>query len=125
MADDDKKTEVAKPADTPTMRQDASTGEMVPVGGSEGQAPAGDSKKPTMQIKVYAPFKVYFEGEGYSISGINETGPFDILPHHHNFLCMLVPGEVVITTPFDVKRIKVTRALMHVKAEKVTVFVDI
>ena len=124
MADDDKKTETAKPADAPAMRQDASTGEMVPVGGEE-QAPASDGKKPTMQIKVYAPFKMYFEGEGYSISGINETGPFDILPHHHNFLCMLVPGEVVITTPFDVKRIKVTRALMHVKAEKVTVFVDI
>ncbi len=126
MADDEKKAE-EKPTDAPAMRQDASTGEMVPVGGSgeEDRQPAGDSKKPVMQIKVYAPFKVYFEGEGYSISGINETGPFDILPHHHNFLCMLVPGEVVITTPFDVKRIKVTRALMHVKAEKVTVFVDI
>ena len=78
-----------------------------------------------MAIKVYAPFQIYFDGEGYSISGVNETGPFDILPHHHNFLCMLVPCELIIKTPYDTKRIKISRALMHVKAEKVTVFVDV
>lgn len=126
MAGDDKKTE-EKPAEAPAMRQDASTGEMTAVaGGGQGQEVSADAaKKGLMQIKVYAPFKVYFDGEGSSISGVNETGPFDILPHHHNFLCMLVPCELVIVTPFDVKRIKVTHALMHVKAEKVTVFVDI
>lgn len=125
MADDDKKAE-EKPAAAPEMRQDASTGEVVPVGGGEDQtAASGDSKKPLMKIKVYAPFKVYYDGEGTSISGMNETGPFDILPHHHNFLCMLVPCELVIATPFDIKRIKVTHALMHVKAEQVTVFVDV
>jgi len=47
------------------------------------QAPKG---KPAMFLKVYAPFKVYFEGDAYSISATNETGPFDILPKHHNFL---------------------------------------
>ena len=42
--------------------------------------------KPTMAVKVYAPFQVYFEGDAYSVSAINATGPFDILPKHHNFL---------------------------------------
>lgn len=85
----------------------------------------GGKKQPTMAIKVYAPFKVYFEGEGTSISAINESGPFDILPHHHNFLCMLLPCELIIRTPYEVKKVKIARALMHVKAEKVTVFVDV
>jgi hypothetical protein len=127
MADEPKKDESKPAAAAPAMRQDASTGEMTAAAGDDQEQadPAGASKKGLMQIKVYAPFKVYFDGEGSSISGINETGPFDILPHHHNFLCMLVPCELVIVTPFDVKRIKVTHALMHVKAEKVTVFVDI
>jgi len=79
----------------------------------------------TIAIKVYAPFKVYYEGEGYSISAVNETGPFDILPHHHNFLCMLVPGNLIIETPDGRKVIKVSRALMHVKAERVVVFMDV
>jgi F0F1-type ATP synthase epsilon subunit len=110
----------------PVMRQDASTGEMVEDKAATAEAGKNaDSKKPIMAIKVYAPFQIYFDGEGYSISGVNETGPFDILPHHHNFLCMLVPCELVIKTPYDTKRIKISRALMHVKAEKVTVFVDV
>jgi F0F1-type ATP synthase epsilon subunit len=81
--------------------------------------------KPTIAIKVYAPFKVYYEGDGYSVSAVNETGPFDILPGHHNFLCMLVPCNLVIQTPNGQKDIKISRALMHVKAGRVTVFVDV
>jgi F0F1-type ATP synthase epsilon subunit len=90
----------------------------------EQKAPA-DPGKPTMAIKVYAPFNVYYEGEGYSISGLNDSGPFDILPRHHNFLCMLSPCDLTIRTPYETKIVKVGRALMHVKADKVTVFVDV
>ncbi len=84
------------------------------------------SGKPTMAVKVYAPFQVYFEGEAYSVSAVNDTGPFDILPHHHNFLCMLVPCNLVITPAEGTqKTIKVHRALMHVKADRVVVFMDV
>ena len=86
---------------------------------------AHDSKKPTIAIKVYAPFKLYFEGEGYSLSAINETGPFDVLPRHHNFLCMLVPCNLIIRTAEGEQVIKINRALMHVKADRVVVFVDV
>lgn len=82
--------------------------------------------KPTMAVKVYAPFQVYFEGDAYSVSAVNATGPFDILPHHHNFLCMLVPCELVVTPVEGApKTIKIHRALMHVKADRVAVFVDV
>lgn len=84
-----------------------------------------DAETPSIDIKVYAPFKVYYEGKGYSISAVNETGPFDILPHHHNFLCMLVPGNLIIEAPEGRKVIKISRALMHVKADRVVVFVDV
>jgi F0F1-type ATP synthase epsilon subunit len=81
--------------------------------------------KPTIAVKVYAPFKVYFEGEAYSLSAVNATGPFDVLPHHHKFLCMLVPCDVKIQTPDGEKAIKIHRALLHVKSESITVFVDV
>ena len=82
--------------------------------------------KPIMAVKVYAPFQVYFEGDAYSVSAVNDTGPFDILPRHHNFLCMLVPCNLVVK-PVDgkLKTIKIHRALMHVKADKVVVFMDV
>lgn len=89
------------------------------------QAPQNHGGKPTIAMKVYAPFKIYYEGEGYSISAVNATGPFDILPKHHNFLCMLVPCNLVIEAPEGRKVIKISRALMHVKANRVVVFVDV
>ena len=86
---------------------------------------ADDNGKPIMAVKVYAPFKVYFEGNAYSISAVNATGPFDILPRHHNFLCMLVPCVLKVQASDGLKEIKISRALMHVKADYVAVFVDV
>lgn len=81
--------------------------------------------KPTMAVKVYAPFKIYYEGDAYSLTALNETGPFDILPHHSNFICMLLPCDLIIETPYDTQTVKISRALMHVKAEKVTIYLDV
>jgi len=84
--------------------------------------------KPTMHIKVHSPFKTYFDEDGYSISGENPTGPFDILPHHHNFMTLLGACELVIrpvNTPPEEQRIRISGGLMHVKADKITVFLDI
>lgn len=78
-----------------------------------------------MAVKVYAPFKVYFEGDAYSLSAVNATGPFDILPRHHNFLCMLVPCTIKVAGLKGQTLIKAHRALMHVKADRVVVFMDV
>ncbi len=94
---------------------------------TESEQPANTHDgKPIMEVKVYAPFQVYFEGSAYSVSAVNDTGPFDILPRHHNFLCMLVPCNLVVKpVEGDSKIIKVHRALMHVKADRVVVFMDV
>lgn len=92
---------------------------------AQEQVAAKPTGKPTMVVKVYAPFQVYFEGDAYSVSAVNATGPFDILPKHHNFLCMLEPCTLVIKAPQGDKSIKIHRALMHVKADRVVVFMDV
>ncbi len=86
--------------------------------------------RPTMRIKVHSPFRTYFEDDAYSISGVNATGPFDILPHHHNFMTLLSAGELSIQTTGQngqppVQKIRISGGLMHVKADKVTVFLDV
>lgn len=80
---------------------------------------------PQMHIKVYSPFKVYFDEQGESISGENTTGPFDILPHHHNFITLLTPCELVIRAKGREQRIRISGGLMHVKADRVVVFLDV
>lgn len=100
------------------------------------EAAGSDKTKPTqaaspiMHIKVHSPFKVYFDEDGYSISAVNATGPFDILPHHHNFLTLLTACELAIRPVLvgnndEMRKIRISGGLMHVKADRVTVFLDI
>ncbi|UTX51413.1 hypothetical protein KI440_00405 [Candidatus Saccharibacteria bacterium TM7i] len=91
----------------------------------ENISPQAADTRPQMEVKIYAPFRVYYEGTGYSVSAKNEVGPFDILPMHRNFLCMLVPCDVKVQTPEGEKIVPIKKALMHVKADRVVIFVDV
>lgn len=97
--------------------------------GAEETKKAAETKKvdgkEVIWAKVFAPFTEYFEGEAYSISAVNESGPFDILPKHHNFITMLVPCELVIQSPDGEKKFKITRGLMHVRNNRIIVFLDV
>lgn len=104
-------------------RQDASTGQIVDDGKPEAAKQAAE--KPTMQVKVHSPFQVYYDEQAYSVSGENKTGPFDILPHHHNFISLLDVSELVIRAPSGEKHIRISGGLMHVKADNVVVFLDV
>lgn len=103
------------------IRQDASTGKLV-----EDNQPAEKPKgAPSMHVKIYSPFQTYFDDAAQSISAVNETGSFDILPKHHNFLTLLSAGDLTVRTVHDKRNIKINRGLMHVKADKVVVFLDV
>jgi F0F1-type ATP synthase epsilon subunit len=83
-------------------------------------------KRMTMHIKIYSPYRVYFDNLAYSISGENGTGPFDVLPHHHPFISLLDACELVVDAVETGKiRIKVSGGIMHVKADKVSVFLQV
>ncbi len=104
-------------------RQDASTGKII----EDGQ-PSQETVKnrhTTMHVKVYSPFQTYFDDVALSVSAVNETGPFDILPRHHNFITLLSAGNVVVRTEHDHRTIQIARGMMHVKADKVVVFLDV
>lgn len=105
-------------------REDASTGEMVDDG-KPIESNAASTETGSMFVKVYAPSKVYFEGEAESISAVNQTGPFDILPQHHNFITLLVACDIIVRTKNNEEKIRIQAGLMHVKADSVVVFLDI
>ena len=92
---------------------------------SVSEQKADRNAPPLMAVKVYAPFQVYYEGDAYSVSAENAVGPFDIMPGHRNFLCMLVSCTLQLKTPAGDKAIKISRALMHVKSDRVEVFVGV
>ena len=78
-----------------------------------------------MHIKVYSPYQVYFNDDAVSISAVNDTGPFDILKGHHRFLTLLDPCELVIEAKNGEEKIKISRGIMYVKEDRVTVFLDV
>lgn len=83
-------------------------------------------KTDSIHVKVYSPFQTYYDDEAQSISAENLTGPFDILPQHHNFITLLVACELDIkSTKGGDKKIKINRAVMHVRRNMVTVFLDV
>ncbi len=111
-----------------TQHQEASTGQI--VGDNTPSTPATKPAKPatsrvSMHVKVYSPFNVYIDQDADSISAVNNTGPFDILPQHHNFMTLLNPGDVVVRTANVEQKIHISRGVMHVKADSVIVFLDV
>jgi hypothetical protein len=80
----------------------------------------------SMRVQVHSPFKDYYDGQAFSISAENATGPFDILPKHHHFISLLSACEINIrTVNKGEQRIRISGGLMHVKSDSVTVFLDV
>lgn len=86
---------------------------------------AKGGSQPQMDLKVYSPYKTYFDEPAHSISAENDTGPFDVLPQHHNFITLLNACELVIQGLHGEQKIRISGGLMHVKADHVTVFLDV
>ncbi len=78
-----------------------------------------------MSVKVYSPFRIYFDGLAFSISAENRVGPFDILPGHHNFMTLINACTILIRSDQGDQKILISGGLMHVKADKVIVFLDV
>lgn len=118
-------------------RQNASTGEIVDDGTgvpvAEPQSKIGKHTKHhksasdnlTMHVKVYSPFRTYFDSAAHSLTAENITGQFDILPKHHNFITLLNACEVLVRTPEGEQKIRISGGVMHVKADEVIIFLDV
>lgn len=90
----------------------------------KGEKPELDGTK--LHIKLFSPYKVFFDDDAKSISAENDTGPFDVLPRHHNFITLLNTCEVIINSlEGKEKRIRISKAVMHVRHNTITIFLDV
>lgn len=114
MTDDEKKLE---DAESPAVAK--------PTKEDKKAAKAAEEAVTTIHVKLYSPYQVYYDDEAISVSAENDTGPFDVLARHHNFITLLNPCEVVVKADSGDKRIKIARGVMHVHRNKVTIFLDV
>ena len=87
--------------------------------------PGTDDENATMRVKIYSPYKVYFDGEAKSISAESATGPFDILPKHHNFITLLEPCDAIVRTAKGEETVRISGGVMHVKSDDLVIFLDV
>lgn len=104
------------------LRQEASTGQFVDDG---TQAPTAKPAKNILHVKVWSPFHVYFDGEATSVSGLNGTGAFDILPRHHNFITLLNACDLQVGAPEGMLKIRISGGVMRVHDNTVVVFLEV
>ena len=109
------------------MSDKAAVDEQVAIGDAQTSIKhKGDKTDPNMKVLVHSPFREYYNGLASSITGQNATGEFDILPHHHNFISLLLPCDLIIrTVTAGDLRVRISGGLMHVKADQVIVFLDV
>jgi hypothetical protein len=87
----------------------------------------GSKKKSEyIYVNVASPFNVYYDGPALSLSAQNDSGPFDILPEHHNFICILIPSELAIRLEGGrTQKIQINGGLLHIRDNKANIFLDI
>ena len=86
---------------------------------------AGPQAKHRFKLKIFSPYQTYYQGDAVSLSAANRTGPFDILAGHINFFSLLTKGTVVVNTGFQRLEFQVTRGIIRVNHDVVTLFADV
>jgi F0F1-type ATP synthase epsilon subunit len=84
-----------------------------------------DKKLKRFKVKIFSPYQTYYEGEAVSLSAANRTGPFDILAGHINFFSLLTGGTIMLNTGFQQLEFPITRGILRVSGDEVTLFADV
>ncbi len=78
-----------------------------------------------LDVKVFSPFKIFYQGPAVSLSGLNKTGPFDVLFGHAAFFSILLAGDIVINLGDKNETIPIERGIIRVTNNRVTVFTNV
>ncbi|MDX1535338.1 MAG: hypothetical protein R3346_01070 [Candidatus Spechtbacterales bacterium] len=84
-----------------------------------------DNQEKKLYVKMASPFETYYEGEAFTVSAMNDTGPFDVLPDHANFISILQKCTVQIFLADRKVRIPIERGIVKVFNNNVQLFVDV
>ncbi len=68
---------------------------------------------------------VLFEGEAEAVSSHNDKGPFDILPLHTNFICIIHRGATLHLKNKVVKDLSFGTGVLKVAENKVEIYLGI
>lgn len=78
-----------------------------------------------LYVKVMSPQETLFEGQARSVSSLNSSGPFDVIPEHANFITIVENQDITVIKP-DNQPLKFhfTQAIIYNVENKVTIYAE-
>ncbi len=81
--------------------------------------------EPVINVIVREKKAVVFNGPANRISSVNEKGPFDIYPYHANFVAVISQQIELQTADNKIRQFPIPRGILHVKENRVEVYIGI
>ncbi len=81
--------------------------------------------KAKLNVKVFSPYQVFYQGAAVSVSGVNKTGSFDVLVDHSNFFSLLPKGIVKVNTGYETVDIEINTGFIKVSKNIITLFANV
>ena len=82
-----------------------------------------DNAKLFLNIKSRG--KVYYNDFCDIVSSTNEVGPFDILPFHTNFVCLIKDYTHVYVGDSKILDLKIASGILKVEDNRVSIYLDV
>jgi F0F1-type ATP synthase epsilon subunit len=77
-------------------------------------------------VKIISPKEIIYNGQAASVSSVNSTGSFDVLPGHANFITILENAPIRIKRPGkEDLTYKFPLAIMYTRENLVDIYTDI
>lgn len=92
--------------------------------GAAQQAATPADTRPRLKVRIFSPNQTYFEGEAVSLSARNASGPFDVLPGHVNFFCLIDQCQITVDASYQKFEFPANRGVLKVTNDTVTIFLD-
>ena len=78
-----------------------------------------------IHLRVLTRGELLYEGEVNSLSSINESGKFDVLPKHANFISLIKNHLIIREQTGDERQIKVEQGILRVFQGRANVYLGI
>ena len=82
-----------------------------------------DNAKLFLEIKNRS--KVFYKDFCDIVSSTNEVGPFDILPFHINFICLIKEYTHVYVGDRKILDLKISNGILKVEDNMVSIYLDV
>jgi F0F1-type ATP synthase epsilon subunit len=82
-------------------------------------------ESPKIDVVVRSRSKTYFDGQASVITSTNETGIFDILPQHANFITMIQDFVNVVLPDGKEQKFEIKRGVLRVLGNKADIYLTV